>query len=90
MKFRFDLCAHPALLEPVHQIVHPSMTGLPLLTGKCEARSSQVHDGVIRASVEHDHGRLAVQLPVEQDHAVDSVGANGVRSTVLREKKRGE
>ena len=39
-----------------------------------EASGAVIHDGVIRASVEQEHGGFAVQLTVEQNQTVDGYG----------------
>lgn len=38
-----------------------------------ESTGAVIHDGNVRAGVEQERGRLAVQLPVEQDQSVDDM-----------------
>ena len=49
-----------------------------------------IHNGLIRARVEQEHGRLAVYLPIEQDHSVDAVERHGIGSALLPMSRRAE
>ena len=55
-----------------------------------EASRVNVHDGVIRARVQQEHGWLAVHCGIEQGHAVDGLEENYEGSALLRERCRRE
>ena len=54
-----------------------------------EASGAVVHDGVVRGSFEQERGGLAVQLPIEQDHAVDGIEGNAESAVPFLRRRDG-
>ncbi len=63
---------------------HPSRRAQHVELESGESSGAIIHDGDVRARVEQQRGRLAVDLTFEQDHAAYCVESNDERSALLR------